>query len=911
MVKFRRLHEKQGNHHMNLIDLRRAFAAMLLAGFAVGGCSPGPSTLQNAMPASSTPLELQTLWTGQMQRREIAYVPLRLPVVQSGMWIEMGLPTGPAPWVGGSGSVVLYSTRILRGSVTGPAVEQLTGYPEMPSDRGSFLIPLPREEGGYRITEPMPLYMKVEVSALQDPGKYLFPVTMTLAGKAVERGVGEVEVSAVSLPTKARVLAVATTTIAELGAIFPEQFSALDTRFLDRADTETKGAVEQLDALVKAAERSGVALFVEDIGPHVKIDEVGRVVLDWDAYDRLMGPYMEGSAFEDRVPLGVWLAPVPPARVAESPAQLRQYMEACAQHFVDKGWVATPAFMHEALVSGDDGASRAQASTMLRLHLVREMLAVTTPDANVPQPRLWVVDDADARLPPAGALATEESVRVWPWVCAARSRGGVGGCGEDVRGFVWRHAVQSDVRLQASAGGLRPLFVALRANAKGGVTPIVPSLRMVWLQEGLNDVAMLGLVEARSDPSIVQELFAGIVGRTGLTGAAATAGGPAVGYLYAGWPEEKGTWAAVPTMLEKLVLAGEPGATEKSHADDPLYLATKLWLAKSRRPLARVGGYGFQMGMEGNAVDWDIGLVVENPVNSAVEMSASAGLWPGDLEMVGAGGDRRSVEVGAYGVSRLMMPVRGHLDTLEVGGSVVPLEVTERNGGAAIALSLPVPMMRMEKVEGGLKVDGFGKDWPAEGHGEMRVGTHYLSRPALVTGATHGDESPAMARWAFDANFVYVRVRCPQATVADERNNEWPIQDHRWWGTDGVQIQMAGVQAGPLTKVIELGFKPGGVMMTRVATVGKEGLRWSEGPPAGGVARYGTSVEKVDGRTVGYLVEAAIPRRWFAPVAEGNVPAWRVNVLRHRGSDLASMSWSGPLVSDEDVGMMGLLVGVP
>jgi hypothetical protein len=34
-----------------------------------------------------------------------------------------------------------------------------------------------------------------------------------------------------------------------------------------------------------------------------------------------------------------------------------------------------------------------------------------------------------------------------------------------------------------------------------------------------------------------------------------------------------------------------------------------------------------------------------------------------------------------------------------------------------------------------------------------------------------------------------------------------------------------------------------------------------------------------------------------------------VNILRHRANDLASMSWSGPVVNDDDVAMMGLLVG--
>ena len=91
-----------------------------------------------------------------------------------------------------------------------------------------------------------------------------------------------------------------------------------------------------------------MSLFVEDIIPTTRVDETGQVTLDWDAYDRLMQPYMDGTAFEDRVPLAVWLAPVPPRRIRDSSTQLWQYIDACAKHFAAKGWVAVPAFLHPA-----------------------------------------------------------------------------------------------------------------------------------------------------------------------------------------------------------------------------------------------------------------------------------------------------------------------------------------------------------------------------------------------------------------------------------------------------------------------------------------------------------------------------------------------------------------------------------
>jgi hypothetical protein len=900
-------------------------------------------------PASA--VDLPTLWTQQVQRRQSAFFRMTLPVVASGMRIDIGLPDTPSTWVGGTTSIALYSSHMLRGSVTGPAVDQLTGYPEAPSDRGSFLVPLPANSqknasAHFLVQEPMPIYLRLDISALQEPGKYLFPVTLTLPGKKPEKAALEVDVSPVSLPTQPRVLAVATTTANDLARIFPTAFAANNPRFLDRADPENHAAVEQLDTLVKTAQRNGIAFFVEDLGPRIKVDEVGRLLLNWDAYDRLLQPYMDGSAFDDRVPLPVWLAPVPPARISDSPTQLRQYIESCAQHFADKGWTATPAFMHEALASTapGDAAVRDEVTKMLRLHMVRDMLAVTTPDATVPQPRLWVVDDSDTRLPPAGALATEETVRLWPWVCAAR-RGSPSEAdappergNQDVRGFVWRNALESAAALESGATtgeAPRPLFVALPPQSDPHESvAITPSLRLLWLEEGLNDAAMVSLLEQRGDPAVVQELFAGIVGRTGLTGNSAPLDATAArlhlplidpGYLYAGWPDDKATWAAVPSMLEKLVLASAPGAAERMSADDPLYMAATLWLAKSRRPVARVGGYDFQLGtgLDGGTLNWTLALLLENPINSPVDMDAAFALLPGDLDLApsaASAGNRRRVQVAPYGRSWLTIPLAGHPDTLAPDAGLIPLQITERNLGAALQLPIQLPILHIKKIDGGLKIDGFAKDWPSDlatqSAGQMHVGIHYLSRPGLIKGAVRMDDAPATARWAFDDDYIYLLVHCPQTSVADQRNNDWPIDNHRWWGTDGLQIQIASAGPDPMKRVIELGFKPGGVMMTRVAAVGTSApLHWIDGPPDGvrgrAVARYGTSIEKIDGRTVGYLVEAALPRTWFDAPPEGALPAWRVNILRHRGSDLASMSWIGPLVNDDDVGMMGLLIAQP
>ncbi len=296
--------------------------------------------------------------------------------------------------------------------------------------------------------------------------------------------------------------------------------------------------------------------------------------------------------------------------------------------------------------------------------------------------------------------------------------------------------------------------------------------------------------------------------------------------------------------------------------------------------------------------------------------------------------------IGSIGAARVVLPLAGHLDSLLQLPDLQQLELTERHGGAAVRVPVDLPIYRMHAAQTPPKIDGRGDDWPVDNQlrvlGDMKVQLRYLSRPDLQTGSVRLDLSPAQIRWTFDQDYLYFYAQCPQEGMTDERNSEWPVQQGRWWGSDGLQVQLAelGDASPPATQpttgenpkpesripkqVIQLAFKPAGVLLIRTARLAPATATaparwvWTDGQPPGqpGAVRYAINVEKRDGRVIGYSVEAAIPRSWASGTIEGiNAPAWRINILRHRAGDLASTSWSGPVVNDEDLGMMGLLVG--
>ena len=918
--------------------------ALLLAA-AVAACSHAPSPKPHTTPAANNAADAATppapvLWTLHSARRQSSFVRLDLPVVVSGMHITFSAPTGPASWINGpTQNFALYTTRIARGEIAGPAVEQLTGFLPTSSDSGSYLVKLPIEnptapadaDKTYTVTNPFPLYLQIDVSPLQDPGDYLVPISIAIPNHPVEHASLAIHIADVSLPADPRVLAVATSTTADLVRLLPDSFSKLNPIYLDRTDTDATLAVQQLDALVRAAERKGIALFVEDITPRVRVDEVGRVTLDWNAYDRLVQPYMDGSAFDDRIPLAVWLAPLPPRRISDSPTQLRQYIAACAQHFTEKGWTATPAFLHPALVDRDaDAQLRDDIAQTLRLHMTRDFLAVTIPSAKVPQPRLWTVDDSDPRLPPAGSLATEQSLRAWPWVCAARSA--ASGNSQQVRGFLWRNAIErSDLLANTpptqSLNPNRPLFILdPPSRANPAALSISPSLRLVWLSEGLNDTAMVGLLEQRAEPRVLNELFAGIVGRTGVTAPRLNSPDlplPDPGYLYAGWPADRAVWETVPELLEKLLAAGTPGQSSADTANDPAFLAAQVWLAKSRRPVARIAGYQFTIkpGRDGDALLITPHLLAENPVDASVAMDARFTLLPGDLDLLNensapnARPDRRSFDASPLGIADVPITLAGFVDAFDrVPSANSTLELTERHNGATLQLPVQIPVYRARGTASPITINAHANEWPADttipAFGPMRIATRYLSRTDLSTGTLRNDPQPAFARFTYDDHFLYALIQCPQPLISDERNNDWPTSLGRWWGTDGIQLQLADASSPFPAIIYHLAFKPGGAMLARTLRFApNKPLQFSDTlPDTGGTVKYAIAPEKSDGKVLGYTLELAIPRAWF-PSSPGSAPAWRINILRHRADTLTSTSWSGPLVSDEDISQMGLLIG--
>jgi|GEM_PF-2680157 len=884
---------------------QRAAILAAVLGLIAGlwGCPPAPPPRPNPTPGTAPATRAAT--TLPLVRRQVAYIPIDPAWTTGATRITLGRPTAENQ-TGTGWPLASFSLFVQRGrtsELAHPLVEQLLGEPRIAAQWDTFLEALPEAEPGtFNVTSAGPIFLRVEAPATLEPLTWSLPLNIATPTSQATNTL-TFDVADITLLTDPRIFGIATTTADQLSQLLPDAFGAINGIYLDRGDETHAAAIAAFDRLMRFARREGLVLVVEDLAPAVRVDDVGRVSLDWEAYDRTMGPYLDGSAFSDRIAQPVWVAPLPPRRIRESPTQLRQYLQQCIEHHTLKGWVGVPAILHTGLLTaGDDEASRAANNQLrdtiartVKLHVGREVLVISTPDVDLPHKPMWVLDEADTRFPPPWTMLAGYGLRAWPWMCAARG----------VQGMVWRNALAGDERL---------LMVQKGA---GEDLAVHPTPRLAQLIDGLQDVNLVGLLEKRGDPTLAREIMAGVAGRTGtaLTQPANSSvplpvGG--MGFLYAGWPSDQASWAALPGMLQRFVLANEPGRENKLPADDPLLLAARLWVARAHRPAARVSGFDFSVtpGRDGAVLAVTPHVAIENPTGFAMPARVKLNDLPGDFVL-----DEKApaeVTISPFGAAVLTLPLAGRLDSILAEPGAMPLSISERINGSQADLPLQTPVHRTRATNNAIKLDGRNDDWPldmrAVRYGPMRVARRFANRPDLQNARVHEVDTPATAQWCYDATHVYAYIRVPQKKLKEERNNEWPLANsrsgvQRWFGSDGVQLLISGgVATGGRTIII--GIKPSGVGLTRTITLPPNAPGKIEDGPQG--LRYAVTTD-----AEGYSVEVALPRKWFATEhdREPNIPVWRVNIITHRHDTLTSASWSGPLVSDADLGIMGLLIG--
>ncbi len=636
-----------------------------------------------------------------------------------------------------------------------------------------------------------------------------------------------------------------------------------------------------------------------------------QVEIHWDEYDRLVGPWLDGTAFPDGVPLAAWPLPAaldyPDAERnggLDSPRYARLlagYLAECRRHFAERGWLDRAFFRP----CPPEPLSRGLVDRMRRLtgiavqsetqfpvvaHLPARSLRglgwheappIDLPDVSIwAPPAMWFEPDAMQQQrqlnrrtwlmpdqpPYSGSLAIEApptDAHSLPWQAYRY----------DIDALWIEHA--ADNRATSGPGSGAPLVYP--GEPYGLHDQPVPTVRLKRLRRGLQDYELLRLLEDNGQQLLARRLAEQIV-RWACTEAA---GEDLLSHRQSGWPRDGSAFhLARQLMLHELGgrLASDPDDRRRqTHAESQW----GLMMNQARRVVPTVEGVRLTMtpaGLRGtvlatvlNATDQTIEgrwtLPTPPPSWSPAE-EVRATLPPGTQRLahitLDLGGLAYNVD-GAY-------PFELSLDTETLGAFRVPARL-------AVAAS--------RQVTTPPRIDGALDDWPLATNNA--AGDFRLCLRTTDGETTDRPELGTRAYFCQDQQFVYFAVRCslaPGEAPHWQPSNEVPIDGAVPWGQDVVEIILDPTGAATTSSDLYcLQIKPGGLLVAR------RGCRTD--PPTGTVHEWPSGARVAAGITPdAWIVELAIPRASFDTRIPHNA-IWGCNITRLDARRGEYSSWSG------------------
>ncbi len=670
----------------------------------------------------------------------------------------------------------------------------------IPVASGSTALPAPMAPGRNAV-----FWVDVWIPPGTSAGTYAGSVEVQTQTRMLGRLRIELEVWPFALPDTPHVVALA-----------PLEWSTLVAYHLERdgkpyrpqrlavTDPLRPAALAVLDATFQLLRRHRCQALLTDLQPLRQATADGPTLVDWSDYDAVATAYLDGSAFEDRIPLPVW--PLPMDENHPAPASygglgsskyaeaLREAAESCLAHARQGNWLdrhMVP-LLTTARHTGDEYAAYRAIASVFR--------------AASPNMRLWC-DLPPQPMEPFGwtghaFVDLAELVGVWcpparfadPAVMAALRKRGVKAWWQpdfppysgsvavvsppiDVRSIPWQTAAwPSDAVWLAGtagwpaeppAGGVSKQADAsttwlLYPGREFGVDAPIPSVRLKHLRAGLQDAEYLWLLRQQGRPAIA-DLVAGGLFMFG--------GAGAYGEHYAdgrahGWIRDPSMWRLGRLLLAtelKRAAAGEPGEGFEQFRQR---IDWQRFLRGTRRTLGWAEGARVRpeptAGPEAVRADVLVSLLNQTlqPAVATAECPSSPPGWrceerlprfdvpPGQIARRSIAFRSAAVDFGAFGAHGIVtLPIR--LDTQRDDAVEVPARL------AAI---------KAQRITRPITIDGRLNDWPA-GIGNV-AGDFVLVGAQDVPKAGPGrPDRPSQATLAFvchDNESLYIAFHCEE-----------------------------------------------------------------------------------------------------------------------------------------------------
>ena len=692
---------------------------------------------------------------------------------------------------------------------------------------------------------------------------------------------------------------------------------------------------DELDRLLRSTvvqlQRHRLTPILSKLTPAVTINARGTVSVDWEAYDAVVQPYLNGRAFQNRVPVSLW--PVPVQAVLSSPQPrawlaspervglLRQYLAECAGHFHDKGWL-------ERAYTTVPGAAVYGAESIGAL---RDFVEVATAaDERLPiVSRLWPQDMApygwtdyawtdfatgiDIWLPPAQfydpqRMASARSTGQRTWLSIDRP---------PYSGTTAVHAPPAFVKVltwQAERLGAEAVFlgvinrwplgrddvtptecveadpnVLLYPGRRFGLSVPVASVRLKYLRQSAESAAYRALLLEHGLGHVVSALSSAVASRGG-TEAYGThfADARPIAFSVDGLHFDMARRIMAEELIKKVQVRRGTRPSDE-------FKATAMWrrFMPATRAM-RLTVDGVRMRLVGPRTQWEAEAECTVTVTNGTRLPAAGTIGvTGPLAPAWTTNDvDRPVGLIRPGSSRRIMLVAelNGLPTNPTGAMALPVSFVTQKGDES-RVEARVSLITAVPFDGTVRIDGDLSDWPP---GLANVAADFRSI-SQAESTTQGDTGarPAHRTIAFvrrDSEYLYVAINSEyDGPVGRQRasRNRVDYDDMIPVGEELVEVLIDPLNAGTRTPedLYHIVVKPSGSYLV------EKGIRFE--PPCG--ARSPWPVDIVVSTMTfkdRWTVEMRIPLEAFGEDEVGHT-IWGFNVTRFDAARQEFSTWSG------------------
>ena len=656
-------------------------------------------------------------------------------------------------------------------------------------------------------------------------------------------------------------------------------------------------------------------LFDRTIRPALKRDMFGQVRLDWEDYDAVVLPYLNGTAFDDRIGCPAW--PVPFSQYWPDPAHYGgastdayaavagSLIAQCRKHFAanaDAGdrmflWpyrgpvnaAAYERFAHLARIARsadsetpiltplpprppkltgwqvpDDFASLADAIACPGQYLD------PGPDAPAagaaPLVGTWLSPGMPPYLPSLGVIATPADVRAIPWFAMKYRCAGL---------FLPEVMSWPDDPFATPAGAETRLFYPGKV---AGIEGVLPSIRLKRLRRGLQDVAYVWLLRQRQRGGLADAIVHSMTRYAGRRAAGDNYLDPRLD----GWVQDAATWQLARRLLaEEVQAAVRP--TDQTNRD---LMAQRLAWKEFDRRARRLQVEQVRARVGPAAGDGRVRLTVLMDLYNQHGRNVDCLVAIGKLPEGWRAGETQ-VRIPAFPpASRRVVPLTAEGSYLPGGAHAkmsVPVSITtDLSRRREIAVS--VPFLRAGAAARTPVIDGKLDDWP------MRVGNAAGSFRLIGRRGRKGDGLAKRQTLVFvlhDKERLYLAFRCTEPNmpgIVARPNNILHYEQLMACGEDLVEVILdPGADAKGPEDLYHIAVKPNGVLLT------EQGVHTD--PPLGRARPWPVAPQVAVGRQKNlWVVELAIPLSAFG--SEGHKKFWAVNFTRFATQGAEASSWA-------------------